>query len=75
MFGSYARNEQTANSDVDLLLDLGTSENHPYLDYAYDLVDSIEVSIKLRVDFITTNGIKINPSDKFKRQVELESWW
>ena len=42
LFGSYARNEQTDNSDVDLLLDLGTNDMYPDIDYVYDLLDTIE---------------------------------
>ena len=75
LFGSYARNEQTDNSDVDLLLDLGIDEKHPNIDYVYDLLDTLEAKLKLRVDFLTVNGMKTNPSVTFKKNVEAESWW
>ena len=75
LFGSYARNEQTDNSDVDLLLDLGVDEKYPNIDYVYDLLDILEAKLHKRVDFITINGIDNNPSPVFKKKVETESWW
>jgi len=75
LFGSYARNEQTNDSDVDLLLDLGVDEKYPHADYIYDLLDTLEAKLKLRVDFVTVNGMKTNPSKMFKRNVESECWW
>ena len=75
LFGSYARNEQTDDSDVDLLLDLGVDEKYPNVDYVYDLLDTLETKLKLRVDFVTVNGIRTNPSAVFKKNLESESWW
>ena len=75
LFGSYARNEQTNDSDVDLLLDLGVDEKYPNADYIYDLLDILEAKLRLRVDFVTVNGMRTNPSKAFKRNVEAESWW
>ena len=75
LFGSYARNEQTNDSDVDLLLDLGVDEKYPNADYIYDLLDTLEAKLKLRVDFVTVNGMRTNPSKMFKKNVEAESWW
>ena len=75
LFGSYARNEQTDDSDVDLMLDLGIDAKHPNVDYVYDLLDTLEAKLKLHIDFVTVNGMKTNPSDVFKKNVEAESWW
>jgi predicted nucleotidyltransferase len=66
---------QTDNSDIDLLLDLGVDEKNPTIDYVYDLLDILESNLKLRVDYLTVNGIKANPSASFKKNVEDESWW
>ena len=75
LFGSYARNEQTASSDVDLLFDLGVNENYPTIDYIYDLLTLIENKIKLRVDYLTLRSLRSAPSEKFKKTVEQESRW
>ena len=75
MFGSYARNEQTPESDIDLLLDLDVDKTHPFIDYVYDLLSLIESKVKLSVDFITVNSLKDNPSVSFKEKIDQESWW
>jgi predicted nucleotidyltransferase len=75
LFGSYARNEQTDDSDIDLLLDLGVDERHPYVDYVYELVDALETKLKLRVDFVTVNGLRASCSNAFKKSVQAESRW
>ncbi len=75
LFGSYARNEQTDASDIDLLLDLGTNKKHPHRDYIYDVIDTLESKLKRRVDCITVNGVATCPSALFRKKVEEESWW
>ena len=75
LFGSYARNEQTPGSDVDLLLDLGVNAANPSVDYVFDLLSLIEDKINLQVDYLTVRGLQTNPSAQFKSSVEKESWW
>ena len=45
LFGSYARNEQTADSDVDLVVDMP-----PSFDGYYDLKEFLESGMQARVD-------------------------
>ena len=75
LFGSYARGEQTHNSDVDLLLDLGVNDTYPSVDYVFDLLSLIEEKVNLQVDYMTVRGLQSNPSRKFKESIERDSWW
>lgn len=45
LFGSYARNEQTTDSDVDLVVDMP-----PSFDGYYDLKEFLESGMQTRVD-------------------------
>jgi predicted nucleotidyltransferase len=75
LFGSYARNEQTDDSDIDLLLDLDVDEKHPYVDYVYELLDMLESKLKIRVDFVTVNGLRSSRYTALKENIEAESRW
>lgn len=54
LFGSYARNEQTENSDVDFFIESG--ELKGYFAY-FDFVDDLEKTLNCHVDVIM-NGIE-----------------
>lgn len=55
IFGSYARGEQTAESDVDVLVDY---EQAPTLWTLVELRDYLSELIGLKVDVVTKNGLK-----------------
>jgi len=74
-FGSYARNEQTPNSDIDLLLDLGTNEMFPELYYVFDLLNEMETATGKNIDYITTNGLASSPIRKLKANIANERVW
>jgi len=74
-FGSYARNEQTQNSDIDLLLDLDVNEAYPEFYYVYDLLNEIEAMTGKRVDHITTKGLASSPSKGLINNTQAESMW
>ncbi|GJL54328.1 MAG: hypothetical protein NPIRA02_14600 [Nitrospirales bacterium] len=54
IFGSYARNEQKRESDVDILVDF----NGPVGIEFVDLANYLESLLDIRVDLVSRNGIK-----------------
>ena len=54
IFGSYARNEQTRNSDLDLLVEFDAPVGIEFI----DLADHLEEILDLRVDLVSRAGIK-----------------
>lgn len=56
LFGSYIRNEQSTNSDIDLLIDFEPEkENFDNYMAVYDLFESIFSNE--RIEVVTTNGL------------------
>ncbi|MBS9522948.1 nucleotidyltransferase family protein [Litoribacter alkaliphilus] len=54
IFGSYARNEQSPDSDLDLLVEINGKIGSKFI----DLADEIEQLIGMKVDLVSKNGIK-----------------
>jgi len=54
IFGSFARNEQTPISDVDLLVEF----NAPIGSKFIDLADELEDCLGIKDDLVSKNGIK-----------------
>ena len=61
LFGSYARGEATAESDVDILLDKGAIRGMGVLDFQ----DALSDCLGKRVDVVTTTGA----SERFLEQI------
>lgn len=61
LFGSYARNEATADSDVDILLDKGAIRGMGVLDFQEELA----INLGKRVDVVTTAGA----SERFLKKI------
>ena len=56
LFGSYARNEQSQSSDIDILIDfIPEEENYDNLLALYDYLESIFIDHK--VEIVTKNGL------------------
>lgn len=55
VFGSYARGEQTENSDVDVLIDYIQA---PTLVHLVELRDFLQGLLNMKVDVVTKNGLK-----------------
>jgi uncharacterized protein len=55
IFGSYARGEQTEESDVDVLIDY---DRAPTLFKLVELRDYLSSAIGMKVDIVTQNGLK-----------------
>ncbi len=69
VFGSYARNEQTRSSDVDVLVEF--AEGQATFDNFMHLVYFLEELLSRKVDLLTAGGI-----DKYIRsRVEREVIW
>lgn len=47
LFGSYSRNEQTKNSDIDLLVDFNETPGLNYFDMLYELDDLFENEVQV----------------------------
>lgn len=54
IFGSYARNEQTDNSDIDIMVEFNDKIGIKFI----DLADELENYIGIKVDLVSRNGIK-----------------
>ena len=54
LFGSYARGEQTAESDVDVLVDVD-----PVIGLGFvDMADAIESRLGIKTDVVPSDGVK-----------------
>ncbi len=54
LFGSYARDDQKAGSDVDLLIDFNGRIGIRFI----DLADELEAHLGLKVDLVSRKGVK-----------------
>jgi predicted nucleotidyltransferase len=54
IFGSYSRNEETIESDVDIIVEFNGKIGLRFI----DLANELEKLIELKVDLISKNGIK-----------------
>ena len=64
VFGSYARNEQRQDSDVDILVEFNSPVGIEFI----DLGDYLEGILDLPVDLVSRNGIK----PKYFQQIEAD---
>jgi len=64
IFGSYARNQQTEESDLDLLVEF----NRPIGIAFIDLADELEQILNVRVDLVSKKGLK----DRYLKSIEKE---
>lgn len=64
VFGSFARNEQRSDSDVDILVEFNSPVGIEFI----DLGNYLERILNLRVDLVSRNGIK----PKYFQQIECD---
>jgi predicted nucleotidyltransferase len=62
IFGSYARNEATESSDVDVLVELNGKIGIKFI----DLAEEIEACLGIKTDVISRNGLKSNYFERIK---------
>lgn len=68
IFGSYARGEQTAASDVDILVDYA-HEHPPTLFQLIELRDYLSELFGVKVDVVTRNGLKARIRERVLAEV------
>ena len=68
IFGSYARDEQTEASDLDILVDYSYSQP-PTLPKLIELRDYLSQLLALKVDIVTPNGLKARIRDRVLSEV------
>ncbi|MDX2272657.1 MAG: nucleotidyltransferase family protein [Cyanobacteriota bacterium] len=68
VFGSYARGEQTEESDVDILVDY---EIAPTFVMLVELRDYLSDLFGLKVDIVTKNGLKARIRDRVLAEVVI----
>ena len=69
IFGSYARGEQTDESDLDLLLEYDFSNER--LDF-YDFWDYLEDDLNVKADVLTFRSLEISPK-RFRERILREA--
>ena len=74
VFGSYSRGGENTTSDLDVLLEYDDSSDE-YMDDLGEFMEDIERQIKLKIDYMTYNGLIRKSSDSFKRQVLNDVKW
>lgn len=57
LFGSYARNEQTNESDIDLLLEIDYAQKKVDLFDLYDWAEDLQKLFDKKVDLIPSDGL------------------
>ena len=62
IFGSYSREENTEDSDLDILVEFNDKIGIRFV----DLADEIEEIVGLKVDLVSRNGIK----DKYFKAID-----
>ncbi|WP_019639214.1 nucleotidyltransferase family protein [Paenibacillus fonticola] len=68
LFGSFARNEQTENSDIDLLVEFSRPVGFEFL----DLKDYLESVLGREVDLVTPKAIKPYMKDEILSEVQYQ---
>ncbi|PLK45862.1 nucleotidyltransferase family protein [Emticicia sp. TH156] len=56
IFGSYARNEQSKDSDLDILVDIDSNENVSLFEFGRMLEDLKEL-LKVDIDLVAEDGL------------------
>ncbi len=64
VFGSYGRNQQREDSDVDILVDFKRPVGIEFI----DLANELENILKQKVDLVSRNGVK----PQYLKQIEQE---
>jgi uncharacterized protein len=68
LFGSFVRNEETMNSDVDILVEFERSIGWDF----FDLQDFLELKLGTKVDLVTPLALKPRMKDKVLKEVVFQ---
>ena len=66
VFGSYSRNEATADSDVDILVEFKQPIGLSFI----DLADELEKLLTIKVDLVSKGGIKPKYYQAIERDIQ-----
>jgi predicted nucleotidyltransferase len=75
LFGSYARGDNNAISDIDIVAELGVNETYTCIDYLYLLWDELEDALGVGIDLITLDGLNFHPTYKTTRNIKKDMRW
>lgn len=64
LFGSYARDEQKEDSDIDIMVEFTENIGIRFI----DLADEIEKIVGLKIDLVSKNGVK----SKYLKSIEKD---
>lgn len=65
IFGSYARNEQRDDSDLDVLVEFAAPVGVEFI----DLADYLESILRMRVDLVSRNGVRPAYYDRISKDL------
>jgi len=74
IFGSYARNEETAISDIDILIDYDNCSDE-FIDDLGGFMEDIEQIWHGKIDYVTLPGLMGSRDEAFKRNVLNDVKW
>ena len=74
VFGSYARNEETSASDVDILIDYDDSSDD-FLDDLDGFMEDMEKIWSGKIDYVTLPGLMGSRDEELKRNVLNDVRW
>lgn len=66
IFGSYARNQQTEESDIDILVEFERPIGSAFI----DLADELELILNLKVDLVSKKGLKKRHLKSIEKELE-----
>lgn len=66
-FGSYSRNEQTENSDIDILVEFRKPLGWNF----FDLQEFLEKELKIKVDLVSIKALKVQLKDSILKQARF----
>ncbi|MBL4586724.1 MAG: nucleotidyltransferase domain-containing protein [Flavobacteriales bacterium] len=58
VFGSAVRNELTEDSDIDLLVDIESTDPFEYTDNYFNLLEQLQKLLKRPIDLLESRGLK-----------------
>lgn len=65
-FGSYSKNEQTEDSDIDILVEFGKPIGWDF----FDLQEMLENELKIKVDLVSNKALKYQLKESILHQVK-----
>ena len=72
-FGSYAREEQSNSSDLDILLEVPSNSIANSIEF-YTLWDQLEATTGMSIDLLTETAVRTCPDERFINAVKRDRW-